>query len=130
MPKTATRPAAKKPLIKGTYGTMYFVKDMKKSVDWFKSKLGVKPDFASEQWTEFPLGGHSLCLHQADPKHNQAANGTLILHVEGIREMVSRIKSVGAKATEPREIHPGALGAEITDPDGNVLSLYEGPKGC
>ena len=125
MTKTAEKAAA----IKGTYGTMYFAKDVLKTAKFFKEKLGLKPGYESADWTEFAVGGQSLCLHPAGDKPH-AKNGTMILHVDGIRALVGDLKTKGVKVSEIREVHPGAFSADFTDLDGNVVSLYEGHKAC
>lgn len=114
--------------VKGTYGTMYYVKDMAKAVKFYKERLGAKPSFESPDWTEFPFGGASLCLHPIGAKAKPHANGCLILHVDGIRQMVADLKAAGVEVSDVHEVHPGAYSAEFQDPDGGMLSLYEGPK--
>lgn len=114
--------------ILGTYGTMYYVKDMKKAVEFFSEKLGAKPGMQSPEWTEFPFGGHALCLHAYKDDKSPAANGSLILHVEDIRAFVAHLKAKLARVEEPREVHPGAWSADFVDPEGNHISLYQGPK--
>jgi len=36
-----------KPTVKGAYGTMYYVKDMKKAISFYKDTLGLKPSYES-----------------------------------------------------------------------------------
>ncbi len=116
--------------LNGTYGTMYYVQDMAKAVSFYKDKLQLKPSYESEGWTEFDLGGHSLCLHGMD-KHDTGkspsqSGGVLITQVKNIRELVSQLKANGLEFTrEVSEIHPGAFCTEFVDPSGNVISLYE-----
>jgi extradiol dioxygenase family protein len=113
--------------IKGTYGTMYFVKDMGKSAAFFKERLGAKPTIESPEWTEFDFGGNRLCLHKAGgPKDH--ANGSMILHVDGIRALVAELKAAGVDVSEVHEVYPGAYSADFREPGGNVVGLYEGPK--
>ncbi|MFI5350963.1 MAG: VOC family protein [Elusimicrobiota bacterium] len=113
--------------IKGTYGTMYYVKDMAKATKFYQERLGAKPAFESPDWTEFSFGGSSLCLHKAGgPKDH--ANGSMILHVDGIRALVADLKAAGVEVSDVHEVHPGAYSADFRDPSGNVVGLYEGPK--
>lgn len=115
--------------IKGTYGTMYYVKDMMQSIAFLKEKLGIKPLFEDPEWTEFSINGHSLCLHPVDNKDATLPKSSLILHVEGIDALVADLKAQGVKGVSgPHEIQPGAFHAQFLDPDGNVISLYQGPK--
>ena len=134
MPKTLAKPASKTktaPKVKGTYGTMYYVKDMAAAVRLYTEKLGLKPAYESPEWTEFPVGGHSLCLHSTKGAKAITTNGVLILHVDGIVALIERLKAQGVKVlSEPAEVHPGAWGAQIADADGSAVSFYEGPKSC
>lgn len=120
---------AQAPKVIGTYGTMYYVKDMAKTVEFYKKSLKLKPAYESPEWTEFNLGGPSLCLHLAGGP-NEFVNASLIIHVEGIRQYVEDLKAAGVKVTtEVHEVHPGAFAADFRDPSGNVVGLYEGKKG-
>lgn len=112
--------------VKGCYGTMYYVADMKKSVAYYKDTLGLKPRYESEEWTEFDLGdGTALCLHPVNGKKHHTG-GTLIMNVQDIRGTVAAMKKKGAEFEgEVKEVHPGAFAAEFKDPAGNVISLYE-----
>jgi catechol 2,3-dioxygenase-like lactoylglutathione lyase family enzyme len=114
--------------IRGTYGTMYYVQDMAKTVQYYKDMLGLKPRFESPDWTEFEVNGHGLCLHGTPagekPFHEQ---GVLIIDVKGINEMVKDLKAKGVEFldNEPKEVHPGCYSTGFRDPNGNLLSLYE-----
>lgn len=110
--------------VTGTYGTMYYVRDMAKAVEYYREQLGLKPTFESPDWTEFSVNGHALCLHIA--RQDSSCPGVLILKVKGLEALVSRMKSKGVEFTGPiKEVHPGAYSADFRDPDGNTISLYE-----
>lgn len=133
MPKSIAKPQAKpqpsKPAAEtiSNYGTLYYVQDMPRAVEFFKRKLGLKPRFESPEWTEFGLKGGALCLHDTQ-RGRGAPNGTLILRVPKVHEAVERLKAQGVKVLSgPKEVHPGAYSAEIEDLDGNVISFYDGP---
>lgn len=113
--------------INGTYGTMYYVKDMAKSVDYYKTTLGLKARFESPEWTEFDVNGAGLCLHSIEPGtkafHEQ---GVLIIDVKGLTAMVADLKKKGVEFVgEIKEVHPGAHSVGFRDPSGNILSFYE-----
>lgn len=123
--KPAETPVKKLPnRVKGTYGTMYYVKDMAKAKAFFSDALGVKPKVDSPDWVEFDFGGHALCLHKGGGK-DAPAGGMLILKVEGLNDMVKDLKGNLVIVSDPREVHPGAHAAEMKDRDGNTVSLYE-----
>ncbi|HUP56786.1 MAG TPA: VOC family protein [Bdellovibrionota bacterium] len=112
----------------GTYGTMFYVADMDKSVKFFQEVLGLKTGFQSPEWTELLVGQSSLCLHilREGEKADHAANGILIMRVKGIHELVARMKSEGVEfSRDIHEIHKGAYGADFRTPEGTVFSFYE-----
>ncbi|MBI1860687.1 MAG: VOC family protein [Deltaproteobacteria bacterium] len=116
-----------KEVMTGAYGTMYYVRDMKKSCDYYKMTFGLSPRFESPEWTEFNVGGHGLCLHAMAPDFKSTSEvGVLICQVTGIRPLVESLTQQGVEFMGPvREVHPGAFSVDFKDPSGNVLSLYE-----
>jgi predicted enzyme related to lactoylglutathione lyase len=115
------------PAILGAYGTMYHVKDMAKAVQFFKKTLGLKPSAESAGWTEFALSGQTLCLSSGS-KEEAARSGILILRVEEIKAARASLKAKGLTVSEITEVLPGAFACDFTDPSGNVIGIYQGPK--
>lgn len=115
------------PTVIGTYGTMYYVNDMKKSVAYYKDHLGFTQVNESEGWSEFSLpGGNRLCLHGTDANTKKPQNGIMILEVKKLPELVKKMKANGAEfAGDIHPVHPGAHSIDFRDPSGNVVSLYE-----
>jgi predicted enzyme related to lactoylglutathione lyase len=123
-------------LFKGTYGTMYYVKDMKKAVAFYRDVVGLTTQMEDEGWTQFDLGGHALCLHatgdrtrlmpQADKA--TATNGILILEVTDIRTVVSSLKEKRVEFLgDVTDMGPHGMCADFRDLDGNIVSLYQMP---
>ena len=116
---------------KGTYGTMYYVRNMKKSVAFYRDVIGLKPDFEDDGWTQFSVGGAALCLHAAGdtaivpaaPK--SASNGIVILEVEDIRGMVGALKEKRVEFTGDLNDTGCGWCTEFKDLDGNLISLYQ-----
>ncbi|MEQ1875994.1 MAG: VOC family protein [Bdellovibrionia bacterium] len=109
-----------------TYGTMYYVDDMAKTVSFYK-KLGLKPGYESPEWTEFEIGGHNLCLHAKRAAEKYSDGGVLILSADGIKNLHKQMKGDGIKVDEPHEVHPGSWTFHFRDVSGNELSLYGAP---
>lgn len=111
----------------GSYGTMYYVQDMKKAKSFYQNAIGLTTRFENENWTEFDLGdGTALCLHQMKPESPKILGGALIVNVEKIQEKVNALKKEGVEfLREVAEVHPGAFSADFRDPSGNLISLYE-----
>lgn len=114
------------PKMNGAYGTMYYVRDMKKAVDYYKNIFGLKPRFESQEWTEFDVAGHGLCLHAMVKEAKSVHGGILITKVKEIKKLIEELKRAGVEFNGTvKEVHPGAWSADFIDPSGNVLSLYD-----
>ena len=113
--------------MKTTYGTMYYVDDMRKSIAYFKKLLGAKPVFESPEWTEFPIGKHRLCLHAKGHGAKARPNGVLIMNAKGVKALFEKLKKAGHDVAGLHEVHPGASTFTLTDPSGNELSIYGPP---
>src|SRR3989344_7537768 len=87
----------------GTYGSLYYVYDMEKSVNYYKQMLNLTPGFESPTWTEFSLNGHNLCLHLVREGEKVSGKSILITKVKGLEEVVGTLKSRGVEFLE--EIH-------------------------
>lgn len=116
-------------IIKGNYGTMYYVADMKKSCEYYKTVFGLKARFEDSGWTEFDLGdGTALCLHAIGDKKPALLSPILIVKVKNIKTLVPELQKKGVEFPHGvKEVHPGAFAAEFKDPSGNMVSLYESP---
>lgn len=117
--------------IKGSYGTMYYVNDMNRSVKWYSTVLGgAKPTFESPEWTEFSLpGGHSICLHIAEKGHKSTERGILIVKVKNIDALSEHLKASNVEISRAKhEVHPGAYSIDVLDSERNLLSFYENTR--
>lgn len=126
----STRPAAAKlpEGFKGSYGTMYYVRDMKKATAFYRDTIGLVPAMEDEGWTQFDLNGHALCLHPAGEKKITQGGGVLIIEVADIRKVVNRLKEKRVEFHgDINDMGECGLCAEFQDLDGNVLSVYQAP---
>ena len=116
---------------KGTYGIMYYVRNMKKSVAFYRDVIGLTPDFEDDGWTQFTLGGAALCLHAAGDNtivaqsEKSVSNGILILEVEDLRRTVGALKEKRVEFLGDLNDTGCGWCTEFKDLDGNVISLYQ-----
>ncbi len=110
-----------------TYGTLYYVGDMRKAVAYYRKLLGVKPRYESAEWTEFPIGDHALCLHAKQKGGQYRPNGVLIVNAKGVKKLFTKLKRAKFKVAGLHEVHPGAWTFTLTDAGGNELSFYGKP---
>lgn len=112
--------------IRGTYGTIYYTANMQRSVEFYKKVFEKEPTHASDGWTEFDCGGHNLCLHWQDSKEPVKSSKTcLIVSVRGLDGIIQKLRKQDMRMSDKHEVHPGAYSADLTDPDGHILSFYE-----
>ena len=113
--------------MKTTYGTMYYVSDMKQSVEFFKTNLALKPSYQSEDWTEFAVGEHRLCLHIKRSGEKASENGILIFSHDGIKNLFEKMKNDQLNVFGLHEIHPGAWTFHVKDANQNEFSFHGSP---
>ena len=112
-------------MFNSTYGTMYYVDDMNKAVNYYKSNLGITPTYESPDWTEFAIGGgHRICLHAKRPSESYNPNGVLIMNYKGVKSLFDKMTKEGLKPYGLHEVHPGHYSFHIKDPSGNELSVF------
>lgn len=110
-----------------TYGTMYYVDDMKKAVAYYTGKLGFKPAYTDDSWTEFPVGDHRICLHAKRAGETYGGNGILIFEIDGIKGLFEKMKGDGLNPFGLHEVHPQAWTFHAKDVSGNELSFFGKP---
>lgn len=110
----------------GTYGTMYYVRDMAKAVNFYKERFGIKPRMESPDWVEIERpGGQVLCLHKADAKMKNLPGGIMIWNVVKMTDLLSQLKKAGVKLEgEPHNVHGDDYTVDFIDDDGNHINLY------
>ena len=111
--------------VTGSYGTMYYVRNMKKAVTLYKKKLGLSPATESPFWTEFNVKGSRLCLHIADKKMKKLPGGIMIINVKGMTKLVAALKKAGVKFNgNPHPVQGKDYTIDYYDSDKNLVSLY------
>jgi predicted enzyme related to lactoylglutathione lyase len=123
---------------KGNYGTMYYVKNMKKSVAFYRDVIGLTPQFEEDGWSQFDLGGSALCLHPAGDNvtikpvadKSTATNGVLIIEVTDIRKVVNSLKEKRVEFIgDVTDMGECGMCADFKDLDGNIIGLFQQPAG-
>lgn len=113
--------------MRDTYGTMYYVDSMKKSIAYYRKLLGIKPAFESPEWTEFKVGAHRLCLHVKRRGEDYTPNGVLIVNARGVKALHQALKRKRLRVGGLHEVHPAAWTFTLEDVSGNELSFYGSP---
>lgn len=110
----------------GAYGSLYYVTDMAKSVQYYKDMFNLTPTMESPEWTEFSLNGHTLCLHGLEPGKKSDGKAILITKVKGLDNVVAELKKRGVEFEgDIKQVCDGGFSADFRDPSGNLISLFE-----
>ena len=114
--------------------TMVIVSDMKRSVEFYRDKLGIPLKFESPEWTEFQTGATTLALHGggiAEERRGGAekAAGTCSIgfNVPDLDKTYEELKGIGINfVMAPTERDgQGIRLAVCTDPDGLPISFAQ-----
>jgi lactoylglutathione lyase len=115
-----------------------FVRDMQRSVAFYRDVVGLPLTFQSPGWTEFSTEGATLALHaseasgsaKGDPLKVPAGQCRPGLTVPNLDEFHQRMLSNKVPCTqEPKDVF-GARVAQYTDPDGLGISVSEARRGA
>lgn len=109
----------------GSYGTIYYVRNMKKSCAMYAKKFGLKAGYESEFWTEFDVKGGKICLHLAEKSMKKLPGGVMILNVKGMTALIAKLKKAGIKMNgKPHKVHGTDYTVDFYDLDKNLVNLY------
>lgn len=107
-----------------TYGTMYYVDNMKDSVKFYRQVLAMEPQYESEAWTEFSVADHNLCLHVKRAGEKTPENGILILYKDGVESLFDSMKRDGFDVFGMHQVHGVMYSFHFRDQSKNELSFY------
>jgi lactoylglutathione lyase len=112
---------------------MIIVSDMKRSVEFYRDKLGLQLKFESPEWTEFITGATTLALHgggeRSERLHGKKRSGTCSIgfNVENVDQAYEQLKARGIQFVMPPQAREGERIklAVALDPDGLEISFAQ-----
>jgi predicted enzyme related to lactoylglutathione lyase len=109
---------------------IHYVYDMKRARQFYESVFDVAPSFASGGWTTLSFGSFELALHILSPGEMDEAplpHAGLVLEVDRIEEIQTRIEQNGGKMTVLREADSNVPDrvASFRDTEGNGFDLRQ-----
>lgn len=119
----------------GVTAIVFYVKDIKRSVDFYRDVLGlsIRAGAGTEagehhEYAMADAGEISLIFFEGE--HRPGPTPIVVFGVpSGIEEVVEELARRGAEIILPVSEAPGGLTADFVDPDGHVLSLYQSMRG-
>jgi len=106
---------------------MLGVKDVKRTLEFYRDKLGLKVQHEIPGFAFLDAGGVTLCLSEpaAKVRGQVAGAGEIVFSVEDVAAAFQALRGKGVEFThEPRSITPTTRVANFDDPDGNHLSIF------
>jgi glyoxylase I family protein len=133
---TESRNASEHAYVQGIHGVRYQVKDVARSIDFYTRCFGFKllhqqlPAFASLSLGDVPLllSGPGASGSRPMPSGSQQEPGgwnRIVLHVANLPAFMSELKKSGARFRNEMETGPAGRQAQVEDPDGNPIELFE-----
>jgi predicted enzyme related to lactoylglutathione lyase len=100
---------------------------MKRSVNFYKSILGLPIKSQSSDWTEFFKNGTVLALHPAKKKDKLRSGSSMLIGfmVNDLEYSVKQLKKKKVKFLKQLTNEPFGKHSIIVDPDGHLISIAE-----
>jgi lactoylglutathione lyase len=116
--------------------TMVIVSDMKRSVEFYRDKLGIPLKFESPEWTEFATGSTTLALHgggvareyqDTGDQSKTAGSCSIGFNVDDVDKTYEELKAKGLRFVMPptQREGEGIKLAVAIDPDGLPISFAQ-----
>jgi predicted enzyme related to lactoylglutathione lyase len=97
--------------------------DLESAVRFYTHVVGLSLKFRDgERWAAFDVGGMTLAVEGG--QRGGPGGATVSLRVDGLADVVDQLRARGATVGEI-EAGPHERRANLTDPAGNTLVLYE-----
>jgi len=109
---------------------MLGVKDAKRSLEFYRDKLGLGVTSSFEGFAFLGTTGATLVLSEPLARHASATVGAIevVFSVPDVRAAYEALRGRGVEfVNEPRAVSGATWAANFRDPDGHTLSIY-GPE--
>ena len=106
------------------------VTDMRRSVAFYRDRVGLAVQFGSDEFTFLDADGVTLALqaHPTLPPPDDGERTEIVFAVEDIDAAYQALFARGVSfRVAPRVVTGDRLAADFRDPDGHVLSIF-GPR--
>ena len=107
---------------------VFFVRDLARSVAWYRDALGLEPRTLPGHDGPFALASAGSVELVFIPRDEPAGRTPIVVFglQSGIYEVVESLAAKGVEIVVPvSETPDGGLSADFRDPDGHILSVYQ-----
>ncbi len=114
------------PVVKGLSVVYLYVRDLDRSLAFYRDVLGIPLERSDQVWAEARLGSVRFALHALHAGVGEPQSGTMHadFEVDDIDEAAATVRAAGV---DVREIRREPYGSHCTffDPDGYELELFQ-----
>jgi len=134
--ETAALPGKAQSMIVGVRGVRYQVKDVQRSVAFYRQTLGFNLDQQNlPAFAQVSIGSLKLILSGPEASgsrpmldgRQQEPGGwnRVVLEVEDLPGQITKLTKEGVHFRNQTEVGPGGKQIQVEDPDGNPIELFE-----
>ena len=109
---------------------VYPVKDMDRSVAFYRDTIGLKPGEAfGDQWVEFDVGNGTFGVVTGGEEIGvtPGTQFSVAFEVDDLAAERTRLQGAGVPVTDVMD-SPACVSAFVTDPDGNRFGIHQRKK--
>ncbi len=115
--------------VTGIGGFFFRARDPESLSRWYDANLGVAPpptSYEESPWRQ-EAGATVFAPMAEDSPHLATATGTWSINfrVSDLDAMVAQLRDNGVEVSEHEEVYPNGRFAELVDPEGNPIQLWE-----
>jgi catechol 2,3-dioxygenase-like lactoylglutathione lyase family enzyme len=114
------------PVVKGLSVVYLYVRDLDRSLAFYRDVLGIPLEGSDESWVEATLGSTRFALHALHAGADEPRSGTIHVDfaVDDIDEAAARLEAAGVSVGEIQRERYGSH-CTFRDPDGYELELFQ-----
>lgn len=113
-------------MIKKLAHVCFIVSDLKKSLDFYCNKIGLKHAFNLTRGAYMKIcEGNFVEIFQGTPSKEKGYTPHFCIEVEGLESMVENLRKNGVTVTDTKMGEDNSYQAWVTDPDGYMFELHE-----
>jgi len=99
------------------------VRNGKKALEWYTSKLGWKAHSSEGHWITVGPEGSSFVIHLCETDELEPGNTGIVLRTKNLESEYGRLTRLGVKFSKPITKAAWGTFAVLVDPDGNEYQL-------
>jgi len=111
----------------------YCTENIDRTLKFYSDVMGFKLLVQNDEWVEFAIGDQRLALHLVKlmplmPEGSHPNGAMVWLYAKPIEQAIAHLEGNNIKFINKLEEFSYGKTATFTDPDGNLLGLYEPPE--